>query len=74
VLMKMPREMFRKIAQAKAEHNLKQLGKKQMQEAVSQATAKEHGDQAGDSVFNAFQHGDVVDKRGVDPDLESESA
>lgn len=74
VLMKMPREMFAQIAKAKAEYNLGQLGQKQMRDAVSQATAKKHGDQAGDSVFNAFQHGEVKDTRGVDPDLESESA
>jgi hypothetical protein len=74
VLMKMPKEMFRQITKAKAEFNLGQLGKKQMAEAAAQATAKEHGDQAGDSVFNAFKHGDVVDKRGVDADLEAESA
>lgn len=74
VLMKMPQEDFDRIAKAKSDYNLKQLGKKQMQEAVAQATAKEHGDEAGDSVFNAFQHGDVKDSRGIDPELESESA
>jgi hypothetical protein len=74
VLMKMPKEMFHKITLAKRDFNLKQLGKKQMAEAAAQATAKEHGSEAGDEVFNAFKHGDVVDSRGVDPELESESA
>lgn len=74
VLMKMASEDFARITKAKAEYNLKQLGKKQMADAVAQATAKEHGDQAGDTVYNAFQHGDVKDSRGVDPDLETESA
>lgn len=74
VLMKMPLEDFKRIQKAKAEYNLKELGQKQMQSAVAQATAKAHGDEAGDSVFNAFQHGEVKDSRGVDPDLENESA
>jgi hypothetical protein len=74
VLMKMPRDMFRKITKAKADYNLNQLGIKQMAEAAAQATAKEHGSEAGDEVFNAFKHGDVIDSRGVDPDLEAESA
>lgn len=71
VLMKMPLEDFQKIQRAKAEYNLKQLGKKNMQDAVAQATAKEHGSEAGDSVFNAFKYGDIKDTRG---DLEEESA
>lgn len=74
VLMKMPTEDFRRVVKAKDEFNLKQLGKKQMRDAVSQATAKEHGDQAGDTVYDAFKHGDIKDSRGVDPELETESA
>jgi hypothetical protein len=74
VLMKMPLEDFKKIQKAKAEYNLKELGQKQMQSAVAQATAKQHGDEAGEMAFNAFQHGEVKDSRGVDPDLEGESA
>lgn len=74
VLMKIPAEDFAKILAAKTDYNLKQLGKKQMREAVAQAAAKEHGDQAGDTVFDAFKHGDVKDTRGVDTELESESA
>lgn len=74
VLMKMPAEMFAKILQAKTHKNLGELSKTKMREAVAQAAAKEHGDQAGDTVFDAFRHGDVKDSRGVDSDLESESA
>jgi hypothetical protein len=74
VLMKMPKDHFDQIQQAKARANLTQLGQKQMREAVAQAAAKEHGDQAGDTVFDAFKHGEVKDSRGVDPDLETESA
>lgn len=74
VLMKMPLADFQRITAAKREFNLKQLGKKQMQESAANAAAKEAGSEAGDGVFNAFKHGDVIDSRGVDPDLESESA
>ena len=74
VLMKMPKDMFDKITQAKAQSNLGQLGVNKMRTAVAQAAAKEHGDQAGDTVFDAFRHGEVKDSRGVDPDLETESA
>lgn len=74
VLMKMPAADFAKIQAAKRDYNLKELGKKQMAESAAQATAQQHGSEAGDSVFNAFKHGDVTDVRGVDPDLETESA
>ena len=74
VLMKMAAEDFAKIQEAKAEYNLKQLGKKQMREAVAQAAAAKHGDEAADSVYSAFAHGDIRDSKGVDPDLETESA
>ena len=74
VLMKMPAEMFAKIRQAKETANLKQLGVKQMRDSVAQASAKAMGDQAGDTVFDAFQHGEIKDSRGIDKDLETESA
>ena len=63
VLMKMPAEMFAQIAKAKNDFNLGQLGKKKMQDAAAQAAAMEHGSEAGDGVFNAFKHGDVIDSR-----------
>lgn len=74
VLMKMPKKDFDKIVAAKTDYNLGQLGKQKMREAVAQATSKEHGDQAGETVYDAFQHGDITDSRGVDPELETESA
>lgn len=63
VLMKMPRADFLKIRQAKADANLKQLGKKQMQESAAQTATTTLGGEAGDGVFNAFKHGDVIDSR-----------
>ena len=74
VLMKMPLEDFRKIQRAKADANLKQLKVKNMRSEVAQAAAKEMGDQAGDGVYDAFQHGEIKDSRGIDPELETESA
>jgi hypothetical protein len=74
VLMMMPLEDFKRIQQAKTDYNNNELGKKKMQQSAAQAAAKQLGDQAGDGVFNAFKHGDVVDTRGLDPELESESA
>lgn len=70
VLMKMPREMFMQIRQAKAAQNLKGLGKQAMRETAAQATAKEHGSQAGDAVFNAFDRINVTDSRGLNDELE----
>lgn len=63
VLMKMPREDYERIVAAKRDFNLKQLGKKAMAESAAQAAATTLGDQAGDGVFNAFKHGDVIDSR-----------
>lgn len=63
VLMKMPKADYDRIAAAKSEYNLKQLGKKQMAESAAQATAQAHGSEAGDEVFNAFKHGEIVDSR-----------
>lgn len=71
VLMKMPKDMYDKIQKAKEAKNLTQLGTKQMRQAVAQAAAKEHGDQAGDVTYDAFKYGEIKDSRGVDPDLES---
>ena len=64
VLMKMPKAMFDQIQMRKAEVNVKGLGQKAMQESVAQQTARQHGSQAGDAVYNAFQHGAISDSRG----------
>jgi hypothetical protein len=70
VLMKMPKEMFEQIQAAKADKNLKELRVKNMRSAVAQAAAQTHGDQAGDTVYDAFAHGEIKDSRGVATDLE----
>lgn len=70
VLMKMRQEDFDAIQKAKQSENLKGIGQKAMAEYAAQRTAKEHGSEAGDTVFNAFKHGEIKDSRGIDPDLE----
>jgi hypothetical protein len=73
VLMKMPLSDFRRIQKAKDAANLKGIGQKAMAEYAAQRTAVEHGSEAGDTVFNAFKHGEIKDSRGVDMELESEA-
>ena len=63
VLMKMPAEVFAQINRAKRDYNLGELGKKKMADAAAQAAAVAHGAEAGDGVFKAFTHGDVIDSR-----------
>jgi hypothetical protein len=70
VLMKMPQDMFDQIQAAKADANMKQLKVKNMRSAVAQAAAKQMGDKAGDGVYDAFQHGEIKDSRGIAADLE----
>ena len=74
VLMKMPKDMYDQISEAKSRANLKGLGKSAMRETAAQATAVEHGSQAGDEVFNAFDRINVTDSKGVDLDLETETS
>ena len=73
VLMKMPYEDFKRIQKAKDAANLKGIGQKAMAEYAAQKTAQAHGSEAGDTVFNAFKHGEIRDSRGVDMELESEA-
>lgn len=63
VLVKMPQKDFDEIQSAKARLNIKNLGGKQMREAVAQTTALEHGDQAGETVARQFDHIEVTDGR-----------
>lgn len=74
VLMKMPKADYDQIQRAKAASNLKQLKVQNMRSEVAQSAAKEFGGQAGDTVYDAFQHGEIKDSRGEDPELETESA
>lgn len=77
VLMKMPKDMFDRIAQAKAEQNLKGLGKQATRELAAQATAKAFGDEAGDTVHKTVRIGndeipvmDTTTSRGPSAELE----
>lgn len=61
VLMAMPRKDFERIQKAKADANLRSLKGTSVREEVSQATAKEHGDEAGDSVHKHFRQEEIVE-------------
>jgi len=63
VLVKMLQSDFDEIQAAKGRLNLKNLGGKQMRDAVAQDAAKEHGSQAGDAVARQFDNMDVKDGR-----------
>lgn len=60
VLMKIAQADFDAIQEAKGEANIKALGSKQTTERAAQATAKEFGSEAGDTVF---QNITVTDSR-----------
>lgn len=66
VLMKMPLADFNRIARAKADHNLTQMGSKQTKQFVANQTGREFGDQAATTVEKKFD--DVItisDERGA---------
>lgn len=63
VLVKMPQKDFDEIQNAKGALNLKNLGGKQMRDAVAQEAATTHGSQAGDAVARQFDNIDVTDGR-----------
>lgn len=71
VLMKMPEADYEAIQRAKAEHNLKGLGKKQVLEsAASMAASQGMGDQAAETIYRSNM--EITDSR-VAMDLEGES-
>lgn len=72
VLVKMPLEMFKKIQMAKAEHNIKGLGKKQMMETAANMAAQQGmGDEAAETIYNSNMS--ITDSR-VNIDLEGDDA
>ena len=70
MLMAMPKADFDRVAQAKSDANLRRLGAGAVKSTVAQATAKEHGDQAGDQVAKHFQQTEVVESIGIAPPLD----
>lgn len=60
VLMGMPKKDFDAVQKAKSDANLRALKPKKVQEEVSQATAKEHGDEAGESTYKHFSQQEFV--------------
>lgn len=72
VLVKMPQRDFDEIQDAKARLNLKNLGGKQMRDAVAQEAAVAHGSQAGDAVARQFDRMEINDSREqveLEPDV-----
>ena len=66
VLMKMPLDMFNRIQQAKAQHNLTALGTKQTKELVANRTAAQFGSEAADTVHQKFDEAiSIKDERGA---------
>ena len=60
VLMAMPKEDWEKVQAAKSEENERRLKPKKLRDATAQATAKEHGDEAGDMTYRNYSQKDVV--------------
>ena len=61
VLMAMRAEDFARIQRAKTDANLRSLKGSAVREEVAQATAKEHGDQAGDVTHKHFSQQEIVE-------------
>lgn len=69
VLMKMPQEDYDAIQKAKAQANLRGLGKKQTRDSVAQDTAVAFGSEAGDAVHNAIDVTDSRERVELEPDV-----
>lgn len=61
VLMAMPKTDFDAVQRAKSDENLRKLDKKYTRSEVAQATAKEHGSEAGDTVYKHFEQQETVE-------------
>lgn len=61
VLMAMPAHEFDAIQRAKSQANLRSLKGAIVKEEVAQATAKEHGDEAGDTIGKHFTQQEIVE-------------
>lgn len=62
VLMAMPKASFEQIQQAKSLANLKGLKKDSVRGDVTNATAKEHGDEAAEHVHKHFSQQEIVER------------
>lgn len=61
VLMAMPKDDFKQAQQAKSSANLASLKPQKVREEVSQATAKAHGDEAGEMIHRNYTQKDIVE-------------
>jgi hypothetical protein len=65
VLMAMPKADFDRIQKAKSDANLKALKVGAVKAEVAQATAKEHGDEAGETTYKHFSQQEFVEPIGT---------
>lgn len=61
VLMAMPKEDFKAAQTAKSDANLASLKPQKVRNEVAQATAKQHGDEAGDMTYRNYSQKDIVE-------------
>ncbi len=61
MVMRIPTRDWKRIQQAKAAANLASIKKHKLKEEVAQATAKTHGDEAGETVFKHYDQKEMVE-------------
>jgi hypothetical protein len=61
MVMRIPTKEYQAIQRAKAAANLAAVKPKKLKDEVSQATAKNLGDEAGETVFKHYQQKDIVE-------------
>jgi hypothetical protein len=61
MVMRIPTADWKKIQRAKAMANLQSIKKHNLKEEVAQATAKTHGDEAGEAVFKHYDQKEMVE-------------
>lgn len=67
VLMAMPKHYFDAVQKAKSDANTRALKGPKVREEVAQATAKTHGDEAGDTIHKHFEQREYVETIGGTP-------
>lgn len=61
MVMRIPTDAYKKIQKAKSDANLAAVKKGKLKSEVAQATAKAHGDEAGDTVFKHYEQKEIVE-------------
>lgn len=66
VLMGMPKAYYDQVQMAKAAANTASLNPSKLRSEVAQATAEEHGDEAGDTTYKHYSQQDIVEPIGAE--------